>query len=172
MTNIEAGMRPTAINQMFYNKVNELSIIRIFHKAIYYGLMARSSLNINPMYAFVYGVARGATDFIMASLQYKSIHGEPGDHLKSGGLARVKKTLYVATNFFVSIAILYGICKIGELVYWGGKSLIGTANYRPFGILQLIKFESITFLVTTVLDLGCVTLDKSVNDYKKLFKKS
>ena len=68
--------------------------------------------------------------------------------------------MYVAVNIMASITIVYAVTKVGEFTYWGAKSLIGKADYRPFGILQLIKIESVTFLATTLFDLGANGVDK------------
>ena len=118
------------------------------------------------MHAFFYGFARASTDFLTAAIQYNiCFDGNYGhkeqDDFDSNPLL---KTLYCAVNIFGSMLILYSICKVGELVYWGGKSLIGRADYRSFGLLDLIKIESMIALFTVTIDFGLNALDSSVRN--------
>ena len=160
----DLSMRPVATSHVFFDQAfNKMpSVSSMLHKGIYEGLSAASVANFNPKYAFFYGFVRGSTDFLTATLQYDLLFKGENGHLEDEGFAdsAVMKSMYVAVNIMASITIVYAVTKVGEFTYWGAKSLIGKADYRPFGILQLIKIEAVTFLATTLFDLGANGIDK------------
>jgi len=159
----ECGVRPAAIDHVFYDQMKRPSLNSVFTKSVYWGALARTVASFNPNYAFFYGFARGATDFITANVQYALCFEKPNHHQCYEDFL---KALYVGVNFFGSMLIMYTICKVGELVYWGGKSLIGRADYRSFGILDLIKIEGMFTLFTIGIDLGLKAVDTALFDPK------
>ena len=152
---VEGYFRPAALDQVLFNNYrNQLPHPNnMFHKGVYHALLATSVANFNPVYAGFYGFLRGALDIPFAKFQeflfsefdcdMPAIRHEPG-----------LKAIYVAFNFFATVTLLYSVCKIGELIYWGGKSLVGRADYRPFGILNLLKIEGMFLLFNVFIDLG------------------
>lgn len=168
MRSFDATVRPTATDQVFFNHTRRPTVNSVLQKGLYHGLISRSVANFNSKYAFLYGFIRGSTDCITATVQYLFAFDDMGAHRSRENRGfneqSLLKVLYVAVNFFATVTILYSLCKIGELICWGAGSLVGRVDYRPFGLLDLIKIESLTFLMTTVLDTCSVGLDKVLFD--------
>lgn len=153
---VEGYFRPAAMDQVFcdnYRNDRLPSISTMVQKGFYQGLLARSVANFNPFYAGFYGFLRGTLDVPLAKIQ-EFLFEEFDCEMREIRREPALKAIYVAFNFFATVTALYSICKIGELVYWGGKSLVGRADYRPFGILDLLKIEGMFALFTVGIDLG------------------
>lgn len=153
---VEGYFRPAAMDQVFFDNYRSdrlPTISTMVQKGFYQGLLARAVANFNPFYAGVYGFLRGTLDVPLAKFQ-EFLFEEFDCEMREIRREPALKAIYIAFNFFATVTALYSICKIGELVYWGGKSLVGRADYRPFGILDLLKIEGMFVLFTVGIDLG------------------
>ena len=160
--------RPAAIDQVFFNRYeyDRPTLNTLFHKGLYQGLLATTVANFNSTYAGFYGFLRGALDVPFAKIQEAFFESFLETDMREIREEPAFKAIYIAVNFFASVTILYTTCKFGELVYWGGKSLVGRATYRPFGILDLIKIEGMFTLFTLGIDLGLRILDAAATSSK------
>lgn len=158
---VHSCFRPTCVNQAIFEQFDTPTLNLMFHKGVYHSCLSRAVANLNPVYASIYGFLRGALDYPFSEVQRRlfgkmleydikeeSLTSYFSSH-KQYSVNKMLSTLYIAVNFFASIAVVYTACKVGELAY----SLVGRVNYRPFGISEVIKVEGTFVLFTVVIDL-------------------
>jgi hypothetical protein len=165
---VDGFFRPAVIDQVVTKGYDNYrpTLNTVFHKGLYHGLLATTVANFNSTYAGFYGFLRGALDLPFALIQEsffeRVLEADMHDIKKEPAL----KAIYIAVNFFTSVTLLYVTCKFGELIYWGGKSLVGRATYRPFGILDLLKIEGMFALCTVGIDIGLKIVDNVLSSRK------
>ncbi|MCB1074932.1 MAG: hypothetical protein KDK59_05295 [Simkania sp.] len=161
---IDGFFRPAVIDQVFTkgHDKGRPTFNTMFHKSLYHGLLATTVANFNSTYAGFYGFLRGALDLPFALIQESFFEQVLEADMREIKREPALKAIYIAVNFFTSVTLLYVTCKFGELIYWGGKSLVGRATYRPFGILDLLKIEGMFALFTVGIDIGLKIVDNMV----------